>query len=86
MRGQLKYGVLISNISHLIFLAQQHLTKTIEVTRVNLFNIITQYKAIFPDEDNMEMTQNDKPLQGVSCDGERLFQSWLHEKVSQQQI
>ncbi|XP_005184797.1 conserved oligomeric Golgi complex subunit 8 [Musca domestica] len=62
--------------------AQQHLTKTIEVTRVNLFNIITQYKAIFPDEDNMELTQNDKPLQGVSCDGERLFQSWLHEKIS----
>ncbi|XP_061392593.1 conserved oligomeric Golgi complex subunit 8-like [Musca vetustissima] len=63
--------------------AQQHLTKTIEVTRVNLFNIITQYKAIFPDEDNnMAIPQSDRPLQGVSCDGERLFQSWLHEKIS----
>ncbi|XP_013109965.2 conserved oligomeric Golgi complex subunit 8 [Stomoxys calcitrans] len=61
--------------------AQQHLTKTIEVTRVNLFNIITQYRAIFPEEDNTEGS-SDRPLQGVSCNGERLFQSWLHEKIT----
>ncbi|XP_037959859.1 conserved oligomeric Golgi complex subunit 8-like [Teleopsis dalmanni] len=30
--------------------AHQHLIKTIELTRINLFNVITQYCAIFPDE------------------------------------
>ncbi|XP_036328695.1 conserved oligomeric Golgi complex subunit 8 [Rhagoletis pomonella] len=60
--------------------AQQHLTKTIEVTRINLFNIITQYRAIFPDEEPSSVTVV-KPLQGVSCDGERLFQAWLHRKI-----
>ncbi|XP_023298270.2 conserved oligomeric Golgi complex subunit 8 [Lucilia cuprina] len=68
--------------------AQQHLTKTIEVTRVNLFNIINQYKAIFPEEDELAAetltgsATSQKPLQGVSCDGSRLFQSWLHEKIT----
>ncbi|XP_054744029.1 conserved oligomeric Golgi complex subunit 8 [Anastrepha obliqua] len=60
--------------------AQQHLTKTIEVTRIHLFNIITQYRAIFPDEEPTAVTVV-KPLQGVSCDGERLFQAWLHRKI-----
>ena len=73
------------------FTAQQHLTKTIEVTRINLFNIINQYKAIFPEEDSLtnetlpNTISSQKPLQGVSCDGSRLFQSWLNEKVGYQQ-
>ncbi|KAH8305385.1 hypothetical protein KR018_000426 [Drosophila ironensis] len=63
--------------------AQQHLTKTIEVTRINLFNIITQYRAIFPEDETAgKATQSSlKPLQGVSCNGDRLFQAWLHNKV-----
>uniref|UniRef100_A0A1A9ZIU5 Conserved oligomeric Golgi complex subunit 8 n=1 Tax=Glossina pallidipes TaxID=7398 RepID=A0A1A9ZIU5_GLOPL len=64
--------------------AQQHLIKTIEVTRINLFNIITQYKAIFPDEDKMATSTHIQiPLEGVCCNGERLFQAWLHEKISE---
>lgn len=63
------------------FPAQQHLTKTIEVTRINLFNIITQYRAIFPDDEPSAVTAA-KPMQGVTCEGERLFQAWLHRKVS----
>ncbi|CAD7000052.1 conserved oligomeric Golgi complex subunit 8 [Ceratitis capitata] len=60
--------------------AQQHLTKTIEVTRINLFNIITQYRAIFPDEEPSVVSAT-KPMQGVSCEGERLFHAWLHKKI-----
>ncbi|XP_036224357.2 conserved oligomeric Golgi complex subunit 8 [Bactrocera oleae] len=60
--------------------AQQHLTKTIEVTRINLFNIITQYRAIFPDDEPSAVTAA-KPMQGVTCEGERLFQAWLHRKI-----
>ncbi|XP_011205616.2 conserved oligomeric Golgi complex subunit 8 [Bactrocera dorsalis] len=60
--------------------AQQHLTKTIEVTRINLFNIITQYRAIFPDDEASAVAAV-KPMQGVTCEGERLFQAWLHRKI-----
>ncbi|XP_037711685.1 conserved oligomeric Golgi complex subunit 8 [Drosophila subpulchrella] len=63
--------------------AQQHLSKTIEITRINLFNIITQYRAIFPEDDGSLKTQGSlRPLQGVSCNGDRLFQAWLHNKIN----
>ncbi|XP_016964653.1 conserved oligomeric Golgi complex subunit 8 [Drosophila biarmipes] len=63
--------------------AQQHLSKTIEITRINLFNIITQYRAIFPEEESTLKTQSSlRPLQGVSCNGDRLFQAWLHNKIN----
>ncbi|XP_022220868.2 conserved oligomeric Golgi complex subunit 8 [Drosophila obscura] len=64
--------------------AQQHLTKTIEITRINLFNIITQYRAIFPEEEAAAKATGGslRPLQGVSCNGDRLFQAWLHNKIN----
>ncbi|KAI8042512.1 conserved oligomeric Golgi complex subunit 8 [Drosophila gunungcola] len=63
--------------------AQQHLSKTIEITRINLFNIITQYRAIFPEEEGTSKIQTSlRPLQGVSCNGDRLFQAWLHNKIN----
>lgn len=62
--------------------AQQHLTKAIEITRINLFNIITQYRAIFPEEEHVGKSTSLKPLQGVSCNGDRLFQAWLHNKIN----
>lgn len=73
-----------------LIVAQQHLTKTIEVTRVNLFNVITQYRAIFPDEETkapndtipMETRTNKRfYMEGLKCNGDRLFQSWMHAKV-----
>ncbi|CAD7079139.1 unnamed protein product [Hermetia illucens] len=55
---------------------QQHLTKTIELTRINVFNIITQYKAIFPD-DNIPTSAGDL----ASGEGSRIFHAWLHRKI-----
>uniref|UniRef100_A0A1B0CWU1 Conserved oligomeric Golgi complex subunit 8 n=1 Tax=Lutzomyia longipalpis TaxID=7200 RepID=A0A1B0CWU1_LUTLO len=53
---------------------QQHLTKTIELTRIHLFNIITQYRAIFTEDDDL-FTGND------SRDSSKIFHGWLHEKI-----
>lgn len=50
---------------------QYHLTKTIETTRVNLFNIVTQYKAVFDDDINQEINSN------------LMFNSWIHEKIEE---
>ncbi|EDW63400.1 conserved oligomeric Golgi complex subunit 8 [Drosophila virilis] len=61
--------------------AQQHLTKTIEITRINLFNIITQYRAIFPEGEQASKSAGLKQLSGVSCNGLRLFEAWLHNKI-----
>uniref|UniRef100_A0A1B6DKQ7 Conserved oligomeric Golgi complex subunit 8 n=1 Tax=Clastoptera arizonana TaxID=38151 RepID=A0A1B6DKQ7_9HEMI len=55
----------------------QHLTKTIELSRVHLFNIITQYKAVFTDDEHVitgkQLTLGDATV----------FYSWINEKISQ---
>lgn len=56
---------------------QQHLLKTIELTRNNLFNIITQYKSIFSDDESSSVTKEHN-----STDFNQIFYSWLHERVS----
>lgn len=61
------------------FAAQQHLTKTIEVTRVNVFNIITQYKAIFGEDEHNNTTTTKKD----TGDDNKLLYSWLSRKVEQ---
>ncbi|CAO1387687.1 unnamed protein product [Diamesa tonsa] len=50
----------------------QHLVKVIEVSRINLFNIVTQYKAIFDcdgKDGNSKMNM--------------IFNSWMHEKIEE---
>lgn len=47
------------------------MTKTIELTRVNLFNIVTQYKALFDDDFGIDSTTKENLI----------FNSWLHEKI-----
>lgn len=55
--------------------AYQHLSKTIEASRVHLFDIMTQYRAIFPDDDPLIIGQGSSPLLGG------LFYQWVNEKV-----
>lgn len=61
-------------LNWIFILAQQHLIKTIELTRVNLFNIITQYKATFGDEETNFAGKE-------SSQSGSIFYSWLHKKV-----
>lgn len=54
---------------------QQHLIRTIEVTRVNLFNIITQYRSIFSD-DATSVGRDD------SVESNKIFNSWIHDRIN----
>lgn len=56
------------------FTAQIHITRTIEVSRVNLFNIITQYKATFAEHGHSESLS-------ISHDTGNIFYTWLNDKV-----
>ena len=58
-----------------ISVAYQHLNKTIEASRVHLFDIMTQYRAIFPDDDPLIIGQSSNSLLGG------LFYQWVNEKV-----
>ena len=64
--------------------AYHHISKTIEVCRVQLFDIVTQYKAIFPDDDSTLLAS----FHGNRSGGRRqvlegaLFSGWLNNTVS----
>lgn len=55
------------------------MNKTIEVTRVNLFNIITQYKAIFNDDEHSPFAT----VKSQSVNQNVIFFSWIKDKISQ---
>ncbi|EFN83413.1 conserved oligomeric Golgi complex subunit 8 [Harpegnathos saltator] len=53
-----------------------HIAKTIELSRIHLFNIITQYKAMFNDDEIV-------PGHDLTLNESAIFYHWLEEKISQ---
>lgn len=54
-----------------------HITKTIELSRIHLFNIITQYRAMFNDDELI------MPGRDPHVNESAIFYHWLDEKISQ---
>ncbi|XP_023331474.1 conserved oligomeric Golgi complex subunit 8 isoform X2 [Eurytemora carolleeae] len=54
-----------------------HITRTMEVMRVHLFDIVTQYRAIFSDDAFFVEADNSM------CDNRLLFSSWLSRKIEE---
>ena len=61
----------------ILFLAYQHLMKTVELSRVHLFDIATQYRAIFTDEDPLVLAS-----QNINTNESAIFYTWIVEKVT----
>ncbi|NWI13125.1 COG8 protein, partial [Crypturellus soui] len=54
-----------------------HITKTVEACRVHLFDVVTQYRAIFSDEEPL------LPADGQPLHEGAIFHGWVLQKVSE---
>ena len=62
---------------HFNFSAYYHITKVIEASRVHLFDIVTQYRAIFSDDDPIFMMDDDQTINYSN-----ILHAWISRKVS----
>ncbi|KAM9374024.1 conserved oligomeric Golgi complex subunit 8 [Phaethornis superciliosus] len=60
-----------------------HLTKTIEACRVHLFDVVTQYRAIFSDEEPLVPPSPLDPGAGRPLHEAAIFHGWVLQKVSE---
>ncbi|XP_065185153.1 conserved oligomeric Golgi complex subunit 8-like [Sycon ciliatum] len=60
--------------------AYQHITKIIELCRVYIFDVITQYRAIFSDDSELLLRPTSSGSTQQNASG--IFHSWLVTKVS----
>jgi hypothetical protein len=59
-----------------------HITKTIEENRIHLFDIITQYRAIFSDEETSSSSSSSSSTTFKSeLNESKLFYCWLQQKI-----
>lgn len=68
------------SLTHSLTTAYHHISKTIEASRVHLFDVVTQYRAIFPDDDSVRVNYGSKSKGEGPVDG-ALFYSWVNDKV-----
>ena len=61
--------------------AYHHISKTIEASRVHLFDVVTQYRAIFPDDDSVRVNYGGPKTKGEGPVDGALFYSWVNDKV-----
>jgi len=59
--------------------AYEHLSKSLELTRVHLLDIVTQYRALFPDDDTYATGAINTP----SLSHRAMFGTWLESKIHQ---
>ncbi|KAI4462738.1 conserved oligomeric golgi complex component 8 [Holotrichia oblita] len=56
-----------------------HLNKTIEITRVNLFIIVTQYRAIFNDDEHSPLSE----ARNTNMNQNIIFFGWIRNKITE---
>jgi len=69
--------VVVGVVVVVVVVAYHHISKTVEASRVHLFDIVTQYRAIFTDDDLLltSPAADDRPNDSL------LFHGWVVQKV-----
>ena len=68
--------VLLSLVCFLLS-AYYHIAKVIEASRVHLFDIVTQYRAIFSDDDQVFLVHGDSNINHSD-----ILHAWIGRKVT----